>query len=118
MEFLLLYAHMIHGVGIICRSNTSDWMEAPPMVSNSELDCIREIIDLLCPFEKLTKEFLGVREVVENLEPKNGKIQALKVKLKKQLAILNIPWSLPSQLPLTQNLSSYILKMLWSKVKL
>lgn len=65
-------------------------MEAPPMVSNSELDCIREIIDLLSPFEKLTKEFLGVHEVVENVEPKNGKIQELKVELLLILAISTI----------------------------
>lgn len=69
--------------------------EAPPMVSSSELDCIKEMIELLCPFEKLTKEFSGdsyvtvskviplvscVREVLENIKPKNEIILQFKEK--------------------------------------
>lgn len=75
--------------------------EAPPMVSSSELDCIKEMTELLCPFEKLTKEFSGdsyvtvskviplvscVREVLENIKPKNEIILQFKEELKKQLA--------------------------------
>lgn len=75
--------------------------EAPPMVSSSELDCIKEMIELLCPFEKLTKEFSGdsyvtvskviplvscVREVLENIKPKNEIILQFNKELKKQLA--------------------------------
>lgn len=75
--------------------------EAPPMISSSELDCVREMIELLCPFEKLTKEFSGdsyvtvskviplvscVREVVENIKPRNEPIVQFKAELKKQLA--------------------------------
>lgn len=74
--------------------------EAPPMISSSELDCVREMIELLCPFEKITKEFSGdnyvtvskviplvscVREVVENIKPRNEPIVQFKVELKKQL---------------------------------
>lgn len=75
--------------------------DAPPMISSSELDYVREIIELLCPFEKLTKELSGdsyvtvskviplvscVREVVENIKPRNEPIVQFKVELKKQLA--------------------------------
>ncbi|CAG4981300.1 unnamed protein product [Parnassius apollo] len=75
--------------------------EAPLMVPSSELDCIKEMIELLCPFEKLTKEFSGdsyvtvskviplvscVREVLENIKPKNAIILQFKEELKKQLA--------------------------------
>lgn len=75
--------------------------EAPPMISNSEIVCIKEMVELLCPFEKLTKEISGdsyvtvskvipvvscVRKLVETTKPTNEIILDFKDEIKKQLA--------------------------------
>ncbi|XP_045780821.1 E3 SUMO-protein ligase ZBED1-like [Maniola jurtina] len=74
--------------------------EAPAMISGTEIDCVKEMIELLCPFEKLTREISGdsyvtvskviplvscIREVVENITPKNEMILEFKEEIKKQL---------------------------------
>ncbi|XP_046800992.1 E3 SUMO-protein ligase ZBED1-like [Lucilia cuprina] len=74
--------------------------EAPPMILSSEIDCIKEMIEILSPFEKLTKEISGdsyvtvskviplvscVWEVIENMKPKNEMISQFKEEIKKQL---------------------------------
>ncbi|XP_063226693.1 zinc finger BED domain-containing protein 4-like [Bacillus rossius redtenbacheri] len=75
--------------------------EAPPMVSSSELECVKEMVGLLRPFEKVTKEISGdsyvtvskvipliscVRDAVENMKPRNEIIVQFKNEIKKQLA--------------------------------
>ena len=41
------------GAILLCRS------DAPPMITSSEVGCLREIIQFLQPFERLTKEICG-----------------------------------------------------------
>lgn len=43
----------IIGAILLCRS------DAPPMITSNEVGCLREIIQLLQPFERLTKEICG-----------------------------------------------------------
>lgn len=73
------------------------------MISSNEqdLDCVKEMTELIGPFEKLTKEFSGdtyvtiskvipliscVREVVENIKPNNEINVQFKAEIQKQLA--------------------------------
>lgn len=74
--------------------------EAPAMVTSGELDCVKETIKLLRPFENLTKEISSdsyvtvskiiplvscVRDVLDNIKPKNEVTIQLKLELEKQL---------------------------------
>ncbi|XP_028157050.1 zinc finger BED domain-containing protein 1-like [Ostrinia furnacalis] len=82
------------GAILLCRS------DAPPMLTSSEIGCLREIVQLIKPFEKLTKEISGqnyitvskvipliscLRGMLENFSPKFEAAISLKTEIEKEV---------------------------------
>ncbi|XP_014298152.1 zinc finger BED domain-containing protein 4-like [Microplitis demolitor] len=85
----------IIGTILLCRS------DAPPMITSSEVGCLREIIQLLQPFERLTKEICRqnyitvskvipliscVRGMLEKYSPSFESTLSLKAEIEKEVS--------------------------------
>ncbi|KAF2886708.1 hypothetical protein ILUMI_19465 [Ignelater luminosus] len=81
------------GAILLCRS------DAPPMLTSSEIGCLREIVQLIQPFERLTKEISGhnyvtvskviplvscLRGMLENFPPTFEAAISLKIEIQKE----------------------------------
>ncbi|KAF2886886.1 hypothetical protein ILUMI_19289 [Ignelater luminosus] len=82
------------GAILLCRS------DAPPMLTSSEIGCLREIVQLIQPFERLTKEISGhnyvtvskviplvscLRGMLENFSPTFEAAISLKIEIQKEV---------------------------------
>lgn len=82
------------GAILLCRS------DAPPMITSSEIGCLREIVQLIQPFERLTKEISGqhyvtvskviplvscLRGMLDNFSPTFEDAIALKSEIQKEV---------------------------------
>lgn len=82
------------GAILLCRS------DAPPMLTSSEIGCLRDILHLIQPFERLTKEISGqnyvtvskviplvscIRGMLENFSPTFEAAISLKTEIQKEV---------------------------------